>query len=130
MVILKSSQLRIKAISTLIWPLEQSDHAIFDAIHVRNSQKGGEKMIEKGLILTGDDAELLSRTLSEIKTRAYESSETILDDTQALDALISFCAAAQKGEEEKETFRADINPLRKHLVLGTVIGRHGGAKHM
>jgi hypothetical protein len=29
-------------------------------------------MIEKGLIITGTDAELLSRALSEVKTKAYE----------------------------------------------------------
>jgi hypothetical protein len=89
-----------------------------------------EKMIEKGLILTGDDAELLSQTLSEIKMRAYEESLTSLDDSQALNALVSYFRAAQKGGEEKETFRADANSLRKCLVLGTVIGRHSGAKNI
>ena len=33
------------------------------------------------------------------------------------------CGEDKKG---KETFRADINPLCKHLVVGTVIGRFGG----
>ena len=46
-------------------------------------------MIEKGLIITGSDAELLSRALSEVKTKAYEESEAPLDDTQALNALVS-----------------------------------------
>jgi len=46
-------------------------------------------MIEKGLIITGSDAELLSHALSEVKTIAYEESEAQLDDTQALDALVS-----------------------------------------
>jgi hypothetical protein len=44
-------------------------------------------MIEKGLIITGSDAELLSRALSEVKTNAYEESEAQLDDSQALNAL-------------------------------------------
>jgi hypothetical protein len=87
-------------------------------------------MIEKGLILTGDDAELLSRTLIEIKTRAYKESEISLDDTQALDTLISYFKAAERGGERKETFRVDINPLSKCLVLGTVIGKLGGAKQV
>ena len=29
-------------------------------------------MIERGLIITGSDAELLSRALSEVKTKVYE----------------------------------------------------------
>ncbi len=32
-------------------------------------------MIESGLILTGNDADLLRRALSEVKTKAYEESE-------------------------------------------------------
>jgi hypothetical protein len=46
-------------------------------------------MIESGLILTANDADLLRRALSEVKTKIYEESETSLDDTQALDALLS-----------------------------------------
>jgi len=84
-------------------------------------------MIEKGLILTGSDAELLSRALWEIKTRAYKESETSLDDAQALDALVScFRDAAKKGSE-RESNHPVRNPLSKHLILGTVIGRLGGA---
>jgi len=37
-------------------------------------------MIEKGLIITGTDAELLSDALSEVKKKAYEESEALLDD--------------------------------------------------
>ena len=48
----------------------------------------------------------------------------------ALWALILYLRAAEKTRKEKETFREDVNPLYKHLVLGTVIGRHGGAKHV
>jgi len=48
------------------------------------------KMIEKGFFITGNDAELLSSALSEVKTKAYEESEAQLDDAQALDALVSY----------------------------------------
>ena len=37
-------------------------------------------MIEKGLIITGSDAELLSNALAEVKNKAYEESEAQLDD--------------------------------------------------
>ena len=47
-------------------------------------------MTESGLIITGSDAELLCRALSEVKTKAYEESEAQLDDTQALSALVSY----------------------------------------
>jgi hypothetical protein len=40
-------------------------------------------MIENGLIITGGEAELLSRALAEAKTKSYEASEMSLDDTQA-----------------------------------------------
>jgi hypothetical protein len=86
-------------------------------------------MIEKGLIITGSDAELLSRALSEVKTKAYEESEAQLDDTQALDALVScfsFGSAANEGPE-KERPHSYFSPLGKRLVLGTIIDRRGGA---
>jgi hypothetical protein len=85
------------------------------------------KMIESGLILTGNDAELLSRALSEVKTKVYEESEASLDDTQAFDALLSSFRNVEREGQEKEGHRAYLNPLRKHLVLGTIIGRQGGA---
>jgi len=63
-------------------------------------------MIEKGLILTGSDAELLRGALSEVKTKVYDESEAQLDDTQALDALVScFRNAANDGEEEQRLHR-------------------------
>jgi hypothetical protein len=87
-------------------------------------------MIEKGLIITGSDAELLSRALSEVKTKAYEESEAQLDDTQALNALVScfksFRNAANDGHE-KERRHAYFNPLGKRLVLGTIIHKQGDA---
>jgi ATP-dependent exoDNAse (exonuclease V) beta subunit len=84
-------------------------------------------MIENGLILTGNDAELLSRALSEVKAKVYEESETSLDDTQALDALLSSLRTVETEEREKETRHTYINPLRKRLVLGTMIDRQRGA---
>ena len=80
-------------------------------------------MIENGLILTGSDAELLSRALSEVKTKVYEESETSLDDTQALDALLSSLRTAGKDEPENERPHAYLSPLGKRLTLGTIIGR-------
>jgi hypothetical protein len=61
------------------------------AEHVRR-----EKIIEKGLILTGSDAELLSRALSEVKTKVYEKSGAQLDDAHALDALVSYFLNAER----------------------------------
>jgi hypothetical protein len=84
-------------------------------------------MIENGLILTGTEAELLSRALSEIKTKVYEDSETSLDDTQALDALLSSFRTAEMEGQEKERRHAYLSPLRKRLMLGTIIDRQGSA---
>jgi hypothetical protein len=78
-------------------------------------------MIEKGLIITGSDAELLSNALLEVKTKTYEESEAQLDDTQALSALVSCFRTAEKEEQEKERRHSYFSPLHKRLVLGTVI---------
>ena len=83
-------------------------------------------MIENGLILTGSDAELLSRALLEVKTKVYEKSETSLDDTQALDAIVSCFKTMER--EEKETGHAYLSPLCKRLVLGTLLDRASGAE--
>jgi ATP-dependent exoDNAse (exonuclease V) beta subunit len=82
-------------------------------------------MIESGLILTGNDADLLRRALSEVKTKVYEESETSLDDTQALDALLSSFRTVETEEREKERRHAYLSPLGKRLMLGTIIGRRG-----
>ena len=84
-------------------------------------------MIEKGLIITGSDAELFDRALSEVKTKAYEESEAQLDDAQALNALVLGFMSAESDGHEKERRYSYFSPLRKRLVLGTVIGRQGGA---
>ncbi|MGZ4863833.1 MAG: hypothetical protein ACXV5H_03535 [Halobacteriota archaeon] len=52
-------------------------------------------MIEKGIILTGNDAELLSHALSEVKKIVYKKTTTQLDDTQALDAIVSYFLNAE-----------------------------------
>ncbi len=64
-------------------------------------------MIEQGVFSTGGDAELSSRALAEVRTKAYEDSETSLDDTHALNALISsFKTAAKTGQEpERSKFK-------------------------
>jgi hypothetical protein len=85
------------------------------------------KMIEKGLIITGSDAELLSNALSVVKTKAYEESEAQLDDAQALDALVSGFNSAANDEPKKESRYSYFSPLRKRLVLGTIIDRQVGA---
>jgi hypothetical protein len=53
-------------------------------------------MIEKGLILTGSDADVLSSALSEVKTIVNKKSGAQLDDSQALDALVSYFLNAER----------------------------------
>ena len=84
-------------------------------------------MLTKALVLTDDEADLLGRALEEVKTKAYEASEMSLDDTQALDALVSYFRTAEMEEPEKERLHAYLNPLGKRLTLGTIINRQGGA---
>jgi hypothetical protein len=82
-------------------------------------------MIENGVILTGSDAELFRNALAEVKTKIYQETETTLDDTQALDALLSSLRTAETEEREKERHRTYFSPLGKRLTLGTIIGRQG-----
>ena len=73
-------------------------------------------MIVQGVFLTGGDAELFSRALAEVKTKAYEDSETSLDDTQALNALVSsFRTTAKTGQEPERAKlkRQRGDPLNK-----------------
>jgi hypothetical protein len=85
-------------------------------------------MIENGLILTGSDAELLSRALSEVKTKVYEESEASLDDTQALDTLVSCFRNVRQEESKNERPHTYLGPLGKRLMLGTIIGRQGDTR--
>ena len=82
-------------------------------------------MIENGPILTGSDAELLSRVLAEVKTKTYGESEARLDDRQALDTLVSYFRAAEKEGQERKMRHTYFSPLGKRLMLGTIIGRKG-----
>ena len=68
-------------------------------------------MIEKGLIITGSDAELLSNALSEVKTKAYEESKAQLDNIQALRALVSGFMCAESNESEKERHHSYFSPF-------------------
>ena len=46
-------------------------------------------MLTKALVLTDDEAELLSRALEEVKTKTFEEFQISLDDLGALNALVS-----------------------------------------
>jgi DNA-binding ferritin-like protein (Dps family) len=80
-------------------------------------------MLSKALVLTDGEADLLSRALEEVKTKAYEQSETSLEDTQALNALLSiFRNAEMEGQEKKDIVRIlvpYVNTLcRARLSIG------------
>src|SRR5665647_960697 len=105
---------------------EKTDHAKSRACLCKKYEEE-VKMIEKGLIITGSDAELLSRALSEVKTKSYEESEAQLDDTQALNALVSGFMSAESDGHEQERRHSYFSPLRKRLVLDTIIERLDGA---
>jgi hypothetical protein len=85
-------------------------------------------MIESGLILTGNDADFLRRALSEVKTKVCEESETSLDDTQALDVLVSCFRTVETEEREKERLHTYLNPLGERLFLGTLLDRPCGVE--
>jgi hypothetical protein len=82
-------------------------------------------MIENGPILTGSDAELLSRALSEVKTKVFVESQISLDDVEALNALVSHFRDAEKMEPDKEARQKPVDSLGKRLFLGHFIGRDG-----
>ena len=63
--------------------------------------------------------------LEEVKTKAYEESETSLDDTEALDALLSSFRNAKVEEQKTEGHRAYGSLLSKRLFVGTFL-RPGG----
>jgi len=85
-------------------------------------------MIESALILTGNDADLQRRALSEVKTKIYEESETSLDDTQALHSLLSTFRSAERQGQDKEEPHTYLSPSRKSLILGTILDRPVGAE--
>jgi hypothetical protein len=49
-------------------------------------------MLAKALVLTDGEADLLSRVLEEVKAKSYQESEISLDNTQALNVLVSYFA--------------------------------------
>jgi hypothetical protein len=80
-------------------------------------------MLTKALVLTGGEADLLSRALEAVKTKAYEESQISLDDVGALNALVSHFRDAEKIEPDNEARQISVNPLSKRLFLGHIIGR-------
>ena len=84
-------------------------------------------MLIKAFVLTGGEADLLSRALEEVKAKTFEESETSLDDAGALDVLISYFRDAEKVEPDKEARQTSVNRLSKRLFLGHIIGREGSA---
>jgi hypothetical protein len=104
----------------VFWDEEEAGVIIKEAV----AKVKGDKNDWEGLIITGSDADLLSRVLSEVKTKSYEESDAQLDDVQALDALVScFRSAESDGKERCHSY---FNPWGKRLVLGTIIGRQAG----
>ena len=59
-------------------------------------------MLTKALVLTNEEANLLSRALEEVKTKTLEESQISLDDLGALNALVSHFKDAEKVERDKE----------------------------
>ena len=86
-----------------------------------------EKMLTTALVLTGGEADLLSRLLEEVKTKTFEESQISLDDLGALKALVSHFRDAETVESDKEVRQISVNPLSKRLFLGHIIGREGSA---
>jgi len=79
-------------------------------------------MLATALVLTNEEADLLSRALEEVKAKSYQESEISLDNTQALNVLVSYFENAQP---EKEAHQKPTDSLGKHLFLGHIIGREG-----
>ena len=67
----------------------------------------------------------LRNPLSEVKIKAEKDSEAQLN-TQALDAPVS-CLRVENDGQVKEGLHLYLSPLRKLLVLGTIIDRQCGA---
>ena len=82
-------------------------------------------MLTKALVLTGGEADLLSRALEEVKTKTFEESQISLDDVKALNALVSHFRDAENLEPDKEAHQISASSLSKRLFLGHIIGREG-----
>ena len=81
--------------TSLLSSTEKTDHAKSRACSC-HEYKEEAKMIENGLILSGTDADVLSSVLSEVKTIVYKKAGAQLDDSQALDALVSYFLNAER----------------------------------
>ena len=79
-------------------------------------------MLTKALVLTDGEADLLSRALEEVKAKSYQESEISLDNTQALNALVSYFETVEPGNEARQK---PVDSLSKRLFLGHVIGLDG-----
>ena len=79
-------------------------------------------MLTKALVLTDGEADLLSRALEEVKAKSYQESEISLDNTQALNALVSYFEDVEPGNEARQK---PVDSLSKRLFLGHVIGLDG-----
>ena len=66
-------------------------------------------MLTKALVLTGREADLLSRALEEVKTKPREDPQITLDFA-ALRTLVSRIITAEKTEPDKE----HVNHLVTH----------------
>lgn len=82
-------------------------------------------MLTKAMVLTNEEADLLSRVLEEVKTKTFENSQISLDDLGALNVLVSQFRNAEKLERDNEALQISVNPLSKRLFLGHIIGRGG-----
>jgi hypothetical protein len=86
--------LEIVPVLSTVMPKEKTEHDVIEGPSLVLTSEG-ENMIEKGIILTGNDAELLSHALSEVKKIVYKKTKTQLDDAQALDAIVSYFLNAE-----------------------------------
>jgi len=82
-------------------------------------------MLATALVLTNEEADLLSRLLEEVKTKTFEASQISLDDREALSALVAHFRDAEKVERNKEAHQKPVDSLGKRLFLGHIIGREG-----
>ncbi|MGA3200023.1 MAG: hypothetical protein ABSD89_11545 [Halobacteriota archaeon] len=82
-------------------------------------------MLATALVLTNEEADLLSRALEEVKTKTFEASQISLDDREALSALVAHFRETEKVKPDKAARQLSINPLSKCLFLGHIIGREG-----
>ena len=56
-------------------------------------------MLTKALVLTEGEVDLLSRVLEAVKAKPYQESEISIDNTQALNALVSYFENVEPGKE-------------------------------